>query len=269
MEATTVEPPRNYLSRALWDQHNVILMSGAVLFAFSLASVMPLLLGVFVEMLWLALMPNLHLFRSWADKRDLAMEQEQAELELRRSPALDDATITARFAALTRAADEIRELAARLDVTPWDSAPTARGLNELRKRFLKFAVADQQVARSIAEIPATQIASELVQLQRTFSDTRDLELRMGIRNQMVVLQRRLQQQEQLGLQQRVLESKLDMLQKSLGYLKAIAINSANVGDLANEIQALLVEVGKVPAYDAAAPDSAMASTGGWTPSSRR
>ncbi len=263
-------PPRNYLERALWDQHNVIMMLGAGAFSLALASFVPLAVGAFAELSWLAIVPKLPAFRSWVDQRDAAAQREREEADLAGRPALVDDGFRARFAAVSRGAEEVRELTTRLAESPQQLGATERGLWRLRSTFLDYGEAHQRISRLLSEMPAAEWTEELSELQRRFASERDLEARMGLRNATQSLQRALAVREQHLAQLRNTESKLDTLQKSVGFLKALALNSGSVGQLAHELESLLAEVGPVPHPDAAPESTGAASaTGGWSPSSKR
>jgi len=72
----------SYLGYAFKDQHNLVLLFGAVCFSVAFASPVPLFVGAAGELLWLAIGPHLPAFRGWVDGRLEAQYLARAELAI-------------------------------------------------------------------------------------------------------------------------------------------------------------------------------------------
>jgi hypothetical protein len=254
------ESPRSYFARALWDQHNVIVLTGAVLFALAFASPMPLAIAAIAEALWLTIAPNLTAYRAWVDRFDTAAEREQEERDFAASPALGDAAFAARFSALSRVSEEVGDIAARRAELPAELAPIRRGLGRLRALFLDFGHTQQRLSRRAPENRADELNAELAELTQAFAVERELEARMSLRNAIQATQLEAQRQAHWLMQLKSVENKLDLIQKGASYLKAVILNAGDIDQLQHELDGLLAEIGHPPSLelrsDPAAPASA-------------
>lgn len=253
------ESPRSYFARALWDQHNVIVLVGALLFALAFASPMPLAIAAIAEALWLTIAPNLTAYRAWADRFDAAQAREQAERDFAASPALADIAFAARFAALSRVSQEVQDLATRRAELPVELTPIRRGLMRLRALFLDFGYAQQRLLRRVPEERAAELSAELAELTQAFALERELEARMLLRNAIQAAQLEAQRQAHWLGQLKLIENKLQLMQKGVSYLKAVILNAADVDQLRNELEGLLAETGQPPKLELRSEDAPASS----------
>lgn len=240
--------PRSYLQRAFSDQHNVILLVGSVVLSLAFASFLPALVGLVAEMLFLAICPRLRAFRDWADARDGEQHRLQTERLLGADIAALGSAHRLRFEAFSRLLDEVLARIASHHTLSFEAQ------QELREHFdlllqstLALLRAQQNAAAASSEIPAVELAQEVARLDRAFAAERDLELRMGLRQQSLAAQRRISQREELEKTRAKVELELATLEKSAGYLKSRAADSANAEHMLSEVRALLP--------DGAAPSS--------------
>ena len=176
--------PRNYFQRAFSDQHNVILLIGSVLLSLAFASFLPLLIGFVGEVLFLSICPRLPAFRAWVDARDSAVHKLETERALEGDLSSLTPAYRLRFEAFSRLLDEVVGRLAAQRTFGFDGLAAVRqNFDTLLHSALSLLRTQQTVSAAIAEIPALELAQEVARLDRAFAAERDLELRMGLRQQ--------------------------------------------------------------------------------------
>lgn len=234
---------RNYLQRAFADQHNVIFLIGSALLSLSFASHWPLLVGAVAEVLFLAIAPRLTAFRAWVDARDGALHSLNAERALAGELSTLAPAYRLRFEAFSRLLDEV---VSRLSVQPGFTFDALRSVREhldaLRRNALSLLRTHQSVSTAIAEIPALELAQEVARLDRAFAAERDLELRMGLRQQSLAAQRRLSHREELEKTRGKADIDFATLEKSAGYLKSRAAELVTPEQMLTEVRAAVTDL---------------------------
>ena len=136
--------PTSYLGYAFKDQHNLVVLFGAVCFSAAFASPVPLLVGAVSELLWLSIGPNLPIFRDWVDRRLNAQYLARAEVAIEGALGELSERDANRYRALAgNAAQIIASAEGRL---PADQVRLAlHGLLELRRTFLDYLFLGQRV----------------------------------------------------------------------------------------------------------------------------
>jgi hypothetical protein len=238
------QPATNYVERAFWDQHNVIALMGTVVLAAGFLSPIPILVGAFGEALWLTIAPRTAAFRRFVDEQDDSTRRKQDEAELMARPALQDPAFAVRFARLTRSAEELLELCRRISHTPEGVTAVERGIVQLRSAFLDLGEAQLGLTEALQGAQPAQWTEEANTLKQQVAGERDLETRMAIRNAMNALQKRIARSEEATAELRSVEAKLDALQRSLDFFKALTLNAPNMSELVRELTAVLAGVAR-------------------------
>ena len=246
----------SYLGHAFWEQHNVILMSGAVSFAVASASWLPLAAGSLCELAWLAIAPRLPAFKSRVDRR--ANELRKSRLDLVMVSALGklDAPAAQRLRVVRHALDDILDQAAESPVAREVLDAAAARCEKLCRTFLDLMATRQHLMRAVADTPRRELEHELARLNQQFSMQKDIEIRIGLRQAIVSTQKKMGRAVELSQLSVALDAKLETIEKSAAHLKLRSRALASAGQLGQELDALLVDVGaagslEVPLRDAA------------------
>jgi hypothetical protein len=250
-----IQAPRSYFRRAFSDQHNVILMVGAAVLALAFASFVPALIGVIAEGLFLTIAPRLEAFRDWVDRQDGAARRERVERTLRPDLLSLGPGYGTRLEALSRLLEEVVAGVAVHRALSFAELESMRdGFEQLLGSTLELMRTHQGVLAAIAEIPSLELAQEVARLDRAYAAQRDLELRMGLRQQLLATQKRLAQREELEKTRGKLELQLQTIEKSVGYLKARTSELLAAGQMLNEVRALVSDLAPISRGDGSERD---------------
>jgi hypothetical protein len=231
----------NYLSSAFFSQYNLILLGGAALFSLASASLLPLMVGVTLELLWLGLGSRVSAFRRGVDLR----------LETERRTQLDDSVLsgmralggehTARLVALERAISAISARAATGD-GPIPIAALAE-LDQLRPLFLRHCQLHERLSRRLQELVLAPPAEEVVRLSQAYAAERDLGARYTLHQAIKLAQRRVEQQARMLEMRGEIEQKLALIEQVPGQLHSQQQLGLPNSDLAADMHAVLASVG--------------------------
>jgi hypothetical protein len=248
-----------YVERAFWDQHNVILIGGALVFSISTASWLPLAGGLLGELCWLAIGPRLPAFKSHVDRK--ASEQRKARLETVMNAAFGKIAGSAaqRLRVVKATFDDILDTAAETHVSHELLDRAAEQSERLCRTFLELTTKRQELARAAAEIPHGELEHELARLNQLFTAQKDIEARMSLRQAINSSQRRLDHFGELSQLALSLEAKLETIERSASHLKFRARMLASAGQLDTELDALLVDVGSAGGFELSLRDAASSS----------
>jgi hypothetical protein len=235
--------PKHYFSAALFEQHNVISMLGAAALSLSFASIWPLALAIAAEAVWLLLGPRSSGFRTFVDRRDRGAEK--ARRDSQHAPLLSklDARVAARFTALDGFADSLLEMVEERGAPAGELTLLGAGLERARQAFLDFGQLHARLARAVADVPHAELEAELARSAQLFAVERNLEARVGLRQEQKAIQRRLHQREQLMQAEHAAGLKLGAIENGLAYLRSRALVAVAPAQLASETEILLAQVG--------------------------
>ena len=235
----------SYLKRAFLLQYNVILLGGAGLFSLASASALPLLAGLGLEVVWLAVAPNVAAFRRFLDQvpaeaPPVSEEPAPSVAPPPPRPSLDP-PYASRAASVEKALGEVRELGGRLD------APSLRhiglGLEAIAHAFTGLCENHQKLSKYLSSTPEAALTQEIETMKRAFSAEKDLGLRLAIRQSMTLAQRRLEQRTSAEKSLKTLSVRIETLERAVGSLRgqaqALGVNQAVMA----EVDALRHEVG--------------------------
>ena len=244
-------PPQSYVKHAFTDQHNLVLLFGAVCFSVAFASRLPLLAGVAGELLWLGVGPRLPAFRSWVDARLDAQYLARAETAIEGALAELSEREASRFSAVTRNAVELVALAREQKIIPSPELRLAvHVLLELRRTFLDYQFLAQRVTTLTETTTSTELEKEAARLQESYTAERELTTRMTIRQALGAAQKQLEQQRTLQSISRALEQRLEALEKALPVLIG-RLAEPGFDQLSRELESVLTEVGSAETLELA------------------
>ncbi|HKY36914.1 MAG TPA: hypothetical protein VJN18_13295 [Polyangiaceae bacterium] len=245
MNAATASP--SYLSSAFYSQYNLILLGGAALFSLASASLVPLMVGVTIEVLWLGLGSRLSAFRQRVD----------VQVETERRARVDDDVLggmrglgsdhTARLVALEQA---ISAISARASTSggPIPIAALAE-LDQLRPLFLRHCQLHERLSRRLQELVLAPPAEEVAKLSRAYAAERDLGARYTLHQAIKLAQRRVEQQARMLEMRREIEQKLALIERVPVQLYSQRQLGLSNADLAADMHALTASVGIPTAFE--------------------
>jgi hypothetical protein len=235
--------PESYLRRAFLLQYNLILLGGAALFSLASASPLPLLAGAGLEVLWLALAPNLAAGRRLLDRvgaEAAVAAPESAPPEPAPRPVLEP-LYQHRVGLFERILADIRAGAARLDAA--SQRHVNAGLDAIARSFAASCEKHQRVSKYLASTPEAGLLEEIDRQKRAFSAEKDLALRLAIRQSIALAQRRLDQRAHLEKSLRTATVSLETLERAAGALRAQVQALGLTQELIVELDALRHEIG--------------------------
>lgn len=253
--------PPSYVKYAFGDQHNLVLLFGAVCFSAAFASPLPLLVGASAEVLWLLVGPRLPAFRAWVNARLSAQYLARAEVAIQGALAELSPEEAKRFTVLSEAALELTAAArARASMPRREVQLALHSLLELRRTFLDYQFLGQRLVALIDATPTAEVEQEAARLQAEYAAERELTVRMTIRKALTSAQARLQQQVSLYAIWRTLNLRLELLEKALPQVKMRLIDP-EFSKLSEELEKALLEIGPAETLERAVDQTFDASVG--------
>jgi hypothetical protein len=239
------DTPSSALRRAFWNQYNLILLAGAGLFAATTESWLPLLVGGGLEALWMVLGADSPPFRRWAARQDEKEAAAAAEARAEAVLAQLDPSYAHRYRELAGVAQDIAaqaqkkpSLEARL------VAPEVKKLVRLRLAFLDMAVLQQRLGDLLRQEDPEDLQRDIDEAQRALQKEKNSEVAAGLRQNLDLAQKRIKQDERMRSSFRLLDVKMDTLEKSFRYLQSNVVAGAGV-DLSSELDDLITGVESV------------------------
>ena len=241
--------------RAFFNQYNYILLGSTALFTAATGSVLPAVVGVGAEILWMTLGVDTKAFRGWVSKQD-AKENEQRLAKERTELIynLADRYLN-RYDALRAMVTEIRKLAAEnqgLETTLIQDEMAK--LDQLLDSFLRMATAHQRLASYLEQNSAADVEREIADDQRALRRESDPRVQASLKQAISLAQKRLAKHEQIEGAWKSLSVQMDTLEKSFDYLKSHILGIGTREELAAALDDLVSGVSSVSELDATAED---------------
>jgi len=241
--------------RAFFNQYNYILLGATALFSAASGSVLPAVVGVGAEILWMTLGVDTKAFRRWVSKQD-AKENEQRLAKERTELIynLADRYLN-RYDALRAMVTEIRKLAAEnqgLETTLIQDEMAK--LDQLLDSFLRMATAHQRLASYLEQNSAADVEREIADDQRALRRETDPRVQASLKQAISLAQKRLAKHEQIEGAWKSLSVQMDTLEKSFDYLKSHILGIGTREELAAALDDLVAGVSSVSELDATADD---------------
>ena len=241
--------------RAFFNQYNYILLGSTALFSLASGSVLPAVVGVGAEILWMVLGVDTVAFRRWVAAQDA--KETQARLAKERTELiynLEDRYVQ-RYDALRSLVTEIRKLAAENEglETALIQDEMAK-LDQLLDSFLRMATAHQRLGDYLAQNPGTDVESEIAADQRRLRQETDPRVQASLKQAISLAQKRLAKHEQIDSAWKALSVQIDTLEKSFDYLKSHILGIGSRDELAAALDDLVSGVASVSELDATTDD---------------
>ena len=241
---------RHYFSPAFLVQYNLILLGGAALFALAAASLVPLGVGLALEVLWLGIGPSLPAFRRWVDARETPTEADIPSSFPAPEPGIVglDLGYGSRILAMRA---HVHEIAAKVTAPQATELGNALAkLPDLETRFVALCQGAQRLTRFLTETSQTALEQEVARLNAALSAENDLGVRLTIRQAINLAQRRANQRDRVLSARRAIDVELETIESSLAYLHSQALTLGPNLELAREIEALFDQLSAPAALEA-------------------
>ena len=248
--SSTLSLSPSYLSTAFYSQYNLILLGGSALFSLASASLLPLLVGLGGELLWLGVGSRVPAFRRRVD----------GKLEAARRSLIDDEVLsgmkrlTPEHNSRLLAVGQTISLIALHDNDAASSSPELRDalndLEHLRPTFLQFCQLHERLSHALQEMQREPPQQEVQRLSQAYAAEKDLGIRFTLHQSIKLAQKKIEQQARMIDLRRSVELKLTMVEQVLGTLRNQQQLGALAPDLVREMRGLVMQVGTPAALDA-------------------
>jgi hypothetical protein len=253
----STESQRSYLRRAFLDQHNLIALGGSLTFSAALASWVPLAAASLLELGWLSVAPRAARFRRAADRFDARLLGETSRRVAESESDSLDGQDRARHAALSDHLDTVISL---YSTRPSVSFDEVRGLHSelerLRIVYVSLLRAQRAVTSSAPQISGAELKAQVADLERTWSTSRDIEVRMGRRRVLLAARGQLEEYERLSGQREDLELGLAAIEDGVLTAKSRVLGEFGTQPVGAVLRALLSDLAAPASSVAAASDLA-------------
>ena len=226
--------------RAIFNQYNMILLGGAGLFAATTMSVIPLIIGGGVELLWLVLGADTSFFKRWvlnqAEKeKQEALEQEIADMLKKLHPNY------------VQCFRELQELAAQIEKLVLDNPSIKNELikEEMKKlgqllfTYVRMAVLHQRLARYLTEERSAYIETAIGNAKRELAREKRPEVRSSLEQNLELAEKRMEQHKAIDTSYRTLSVRMDTLENSFRYLKSHVVGVGGHEELREQVDGLV------------------------------
>jgi hypothetical protein len=232
------------MKRLFLVQENLVLLGGAALFSLALASPVPLLLGAAGELLWLSLGSLSPAVRRLLERRDAARRAAATTNDEAAAPRSAE-TLAPEYArrvlTLDRALATLRTFGG---ATPGATFRyTMDRLDSLRPLYVGLCETHQRIGRFLAATTDVQLVAEAERLKSQFAAEKDLGTRLTLRQAIATAQRHVAHRREMAELLRSIGVKLESVERSLAYFVSQGLAFVANPALAENVEALLVEVG--------------------------
>jgi hypothetical protein len=241
-----VKSKRSLLHRAFHNQYNYILLGAAGLFSIVTFTWLPLLVGAGAEALWLVLGADSSPFKRWVAIQESLEAREELERRAKDALASLEPEHLARFHELERLSERIQELAQQ---NPSFETQLIQGemdkLGKLLHSFLEMAITHQRLGHYMEDNDENEMRRDIEAAERALRNEDNTEVAAGLRQGLQLAQKRLKQHESIEASYRLLDVKMDTLEKSFRYLESHVVAISEREELSQEIDELILGVDAV------------------------
>jgi hypothetical protein len=245
----TTQAAPSYVSTAFYSQYNLILLGGSALFSLASASLVPILVGVAAELVWLSVGPRLPVFRRQVEQQADSERRSRVDDEVMHGMRSLTPERNARLLAVGQSISWIVLHAESRAQGPSERALLAE-VERLRPAFLRLCQLQERLGQRLEELRLAPPEHEVARLSQAYAAEKDLGLRFTLHQSIKLAQRKIEQQAHMIDSQRQVELKLSLLEQSLVHLRTQQQLGAQWPDLARDIQSLLSQAGSVATLEA-------------------
>lgn len=220
---------------ALFNQYNLILLGGAVLYALALWSPLPLEIALVGEAIWLGVGSRTGFFRAWIAAQAVHQEEARWTARIEAATAGLDADGAARVRAVGAVFLDVVRLAVERGVDPTLGPNGLRRLESLLDAYAQLQATHHRFSQMSPTGRAAAVEEEMVHLAKSVVDERDPNMRVSLRQALAMGQRRLKQMEQIDSARRALEAKLATLENALAHVRAQVAGGGGVNQIAADL----------------------------------
>jgi hypothetical protein len=203
---------------AIWNQYNVIAIGGMALFSLASESMVPLVLALVGEVLWLLVGPRTGRFRGWVASQERQDGERRWAAEIERIATTQDPDTAVRLRVLGGAVVEISHAsAARGD--PEFAALVDSRLKASLQAYTNLAAAHRRMAKLMGSGGSDAVDAEIARLGRELDDEKDATVRISLRQALALSQRRRKRYEQVESVARDLTVKMSTFEASLEFVR--------------------------------------------------
>lgn len=243
---------RRLWRRAFLNQYNLILLSGSALFSMTTQSIVPALVGVGAEVLWLVLGADSQAFRRYAAAKDQEEQRQLLQKQAQAAFQLVGPEDQARYLALQEMCGEIQSLAKDNPSLSGDLlAGELRKLEGLQLAFLQMGVLRGRLLSYLRENPEEEIQFDIAHCEAELKAEDHPEVATSLQQSLALSRKRMSQHKSISASFRALEVKMDTLEKTFRYLKSHIVQIGKPQELADEIEDLISGVDSVEQLNAA------------------
>jgi hypothetical protein len=247
--------PFSLLKRAFFNQYNYILLGSSAVYALATQSVLPLIVGLGAETLWLVLGADSAAFRRWADRQDAKEARQQLDKEMAALLARLRDDHADRFIALRKTVSEVGQLAnENKGLETMLLRDEMAKLDQLLLSFLRMATMNQRLHKFLDENLGSDIERDIARAQRALRSEQDPRVQASYKQALALAQKRLKQHDQIENAYKALAVQMDTLEKALGYLKSHIMGIGSRDELAKELDGLVLGVASVADLEAEADE---------------
>jgi len=241
---------------ALLNQYNLSLLGAAAIFSLALASRWPLLVAGAGELVWLAFAMSSRRVRRWTVRHVLQQDNARRVAETAASIRELEPAYAARVQKLEEIGADIRQRAWQREIESVLRQGEENRLEALLAAFIRMAAQHQRLSHLAKPASAAQLGEEVLGLGQSLSAEHDPAARGVLMQALSIAQRRLEQQDLLEGQLRVLGYRMGTLEMSLDYLRSQMFAGRSEHDLSAEVAQLIATL--TPLSDVEGPDASLA-----------
>jgi hypothetical protein len=239
MPVTPAAPPiRATLTHAFFNQCNIILLGGTILFSWAIGSRIPMAVGVGAEVIWLAVGARSRVFWRWIEVQAQRREGERwgrDVTEMVGALAPDRATWLQRLRADLVALDRL--------MVERGAGPPSRSVDpKLKALWLalgRLAATQERLDGLASEDHARALRQEMERIHQALAEEKDVEARITLRQGLGLGQRGLKSLEKVGALRGALDTRASTLEMSLEQTRAQLVWGAPEDELALALDELL------------------------------
>jgi hypothetical protein len=229
---------REMLTHAFFNQYNIILLGGSILFSWAIGSRIPMAIGAAAEVVWLAVGARSPVFWRWVEVQAQRREEERWGRGVTETVGALDAE---RGAWLKRVRADLVDLDRLIDERR--AGPPSRSadptLKELWLAFARLAAAQERIAALAGEDHASAVREEMERIHQALVEEKDVEGRITLRQALGLGQRCLKSLEKVEAVRGALDTKAWMLEMSLDQMRSELVGGSSQDELTPALDELL------------------------------
>jgi hypothetical protein len=217
-------------------QYNLIMLFGCACFSLALASLAPLLLALLIEAIWLLFAIAL------PGRCDWVLEQTAAAIDRQSHDGLP-AALRQRIRATRASANAIIRAANKAaDLEPLEQRALIERVNTVQHAFVRLAGLAHSVSDTVSRVSVSDVESEMTRLRYAAQGEKDLVVKVGLKQAIGLLQRRLHERDRVVSALRASETQMRTIETSLSYIRSQLAQGSSPRACAGELEPLALQL---------------------------